>query len=271
MRITSLARSAAPWHLATAWAYAASAIVLVTAGISHGAHAGLRGAIAAFLAWAIARELAPRRMLASALAPFAGIAFAIPAETDLLACVGVLLAARIALRSVGDPPTSFDHLALVAICGWLAMRPAGLPVAVVLAATCFVDTREQRSRLAGAAMLVAAIIVGSVEGTLTVRAGWDDPAFGSQVLLALLAAASLVLLAWPMPRRLRTRDDRRRGRLHGLRLRVARLVTIACVAAAIAWTGTDGVFALSSASAAIVAAALGPPWARAARPAVDLH
>ncbi|MCW2927321.1 MAG: hypothetical protein JWM86_1289 [Thermoleophilia bacterium] len=264
-RISSLYRSIVPWNPATGWALSTSCSVFVSASFAHGVTAGFRGAVAVFLAWAITRELAPKRGIASMLAPFAGVAFAIPGDTDLLACVGVLLAARVASRSIGDPPTPIDRIALVPIAGWLATRPVGLPVALILAAVVFVQDHDRRLRFTGALMLVAALAVGSTEGTLTARGGWEDPALAAQALMALAAGCAIVLLAWPLPRLLRTRDDRRRGPLHGARIRVARVVTIAAVAAAVVWVGTSGVFELSSASAAIVAAALGGAGARAAR------
>lgn len=266
-RLSSLARSVAPWHPATAWALSTSAVVFVTAGLAHGVSGGFRGAVAVFLAWAITRELAPKRFLASMLAPFAGVAFAIPGDTDLLSCVGVLLAARIASRSMGDPPTTLDCIALVPIAAWLATRPEGLPVALVLAAVVFVQNHEQRFRLTGALMLVVVLVVGSTEGTLTLRSAWEDPALPAQVLMAATAAAALVLLAWPLPRRLHVRDDRRRGHLRGARIRVARIATVAAVGAGVAWVGTSAMFELSSASAAVLAAALGGAGARAARDA----
>lgn len=268
-RLTSLARSVVPWHPATAWALAASTIVFVTAGISHGFDSGFRGAVAVFLAWAITRELAPRRFVASMLAPFAGVAFAIPADTDLLACVGVLLAARVASRSVGDAPTLLDCIALVPMAAWLATRPVGLPVALVLAAIVFVQDHERRLRLTGVIMLIVVLVVGSTEGTLTVRFGWDDPSVAAQVLMAAAAAAALVLLVWPLPRRLKVRDDRDRGHLLGVRIRVARIATIAVVGAAIAWVGSSGMFELSAVSAAVLAAGIGGAGARAARGAEE--
>ena len=268
-RLSSLGRSIAPWHPAAAWALATSFAVFVSASFAHGLSGGFRGAVAVFLAWAITRELAPRRFVASMLAPFAGVAFAIPGDTDLLSCVGVLLAARVASRSVGDPPTLLDCIALVPIAAWLATRPVGLPVALVLAAVVFIQDHERRLRLTGALMLVVVLLVGSTEGTLTVRGAWEDPSLAAQVLMASAAAAALVLLAWPLPRRLQVRDDRRRGPLLGARIRVARIVTVAAVGAAIAWVGTSGVFELSSASAALLAAALGGAGARAARSASD--
>ncbi len=264
-RVSSLGRSVVPWHPATAWALTASALVFVTAGIAHGPEGGFRGAVAVFLAWAITRELAPKRALASALAPFAGVAFAIPGDTDLLACVGVLLAARIASRSVGDPPTPFDSVALVLLSAWLATRLVGLPVALVLAAIVFVQDHTARLRVTGALMLGAALVVGSTEGTLTLRGGGEDLSLAAQVLMLATGAAAVALLVWPLPRRLHVHDDRRRDHLHGARIRTARVATVASIAAAIAWVGTSGAFELSSACAALVAAALGGAGARAAR------
>lgn len=257
MRITSLARSVAPWHPASAWALFASFVVLVGASVAHGPAAGARGAIAVFLAWAIARELAPRRALPSLLAPFAGVAFAIPGETDLLACFAALLAARIAARSVGDPPTRVDRVLLVPFAGWVASHPVGLPASLVLAAICFADEHRARARATGVLMLAAALLVGATEGTLTLRPELDDASTAAQVLLATTVAAAAWLLLAPIPRRLRSRDDRGRGRLEGHRVRAARVATVAVVAAAVAWTGTDGAFALSSASAAVLAVGLG--------------
>ena len=111
---------------------------------------------------------------------------------------------------------------------------------------------------------IAALVVGSTEGTLTVRPGWDDHALAAQVLLAIAAASALVLVAWPLPGRLRARDDRRTGPLHGTRIRIARIAAAAAVVAAVGWVGTSAVFELSSASAALAAAALGGPGARRA-------
>jgi hypothetical protein len=231
--------------------------VFVSTWVSHGLHSGVRGALVAFLAWAIVRELAPKRALASLLAPFAAVAFAIPADSDVLACVGVLMAARTAARTVGDPPTLLDCAALVALAGWLATRPDALPVALVLAAVVFADGPPLRLRLAGLAALATALVVGSVEGTLTLRPGWPELALQAQVLVAVAAAATVWLLVAHVPTRLRARDDRHGGQLRGARIRSARIVTVAAVVATVAWIGSDAVFSLSAACAALLAAGLG--------------
>lgn len=257
LQASSLWRAVVPWHPATAWALAASWATFAATTFSHGFHSGVRGGITVFLAWAITRELAPKRALASLLAPFAAIAFAIPADTDLLACFGALMVARIAARTVGDPPTMLDCVLLVPFAGWLASRPAGLPVALVLAAVIFADSHRARARATGLLALVAALVVGATEGTLTLRPGWDDLADPAQVLLALAVAAAAWLLVAPLPDHLRAQDDRGRGRLRPARIRAARLAVIAAVGASIAWVGFDGPFQLSAASAALIAAGLG--------------
>jgi len=246
----------APWRPAIAWVWVASLLVLIGAGLAHGPASGLRGALAVFLAWAITRELAPRRALAAAAAPVAAVAFAIPGDTDLLACFGVLLVARIAARSVGDPPTWLDLAALLGLSWWLALRAEGLPVALVLAAIIAADSPPRRARIAGVAALLVVLLTGALEGTLTARPRWDDPSMASQALLLVAAAASIWLVLAPLPARLRVRDDRKRGGLRGPRLRSARVAVLACVLATIAWTGTDGAFALSCACAALLVSGL---------------
>ncbi len=240
-------------HPATAWALAASTIVFVTAGLSHGFDSGLRGALAAFVAWAIVRELAPRRALASLIAPFAAVAFAIPARTDMLACVGVLLASRIALRSVGDPLTGLDRVLLVGFAAWCATRPEGLPVAVVLAAV-LLGRRGRRGWAAlgwrdarcGTRRRLARGDAHDAPGLGRARAGGAGAArpAGRRIARAARVAAPATPAHARRPRpwapaRCATAQQppgRRRVRGRGG-----------------AWTGSAGAFALSSASAAVVA------------------
>lgn len=266
LRLTSLYRTMAPWHPATGWMWFCAWVIGLSTWHSHGFSHGVRGFLVAVLAWAITRELAPGRAWPAILAPLLAIPFAIPSDSDVLACFAVLLAARVASRSVGDAPTRLDSLALLGMAAWAATRLAGLPAAVVLAAVTFNAAPPRRLRVVGVLALVAAIAIGSVEGTTTFRPGWDDPNTGRLVLLSATALAALLLVLVPLPRRLRVRDDRRHGPLHGARVRAARIVVVGAVVAAVGWMGTDGVFALSSASAALVAAALGGIRQRAAAP-----
>lgn len=261
MPATSLGRTLSARHPASAWALASATIVLVGAGLEHGWHSGLRGALSVILAWALVRELAPLRVVPSLLAPFAAVAYAIPAETDLLACVGMLLAVRITARTVGDVPTVLDCIVLVPVVCLLALRPAALPTALVLAAATYACSSMVRLRLTGVVMLVAALTVGIVEGTITPHpAGWDDRSAAGRVLVVSVAILALHLVRMPLPRWLSARDDRGISHLSGTRIRSARVVAVLGLLATGAWIGVDSVFVLSCVSAGIVAA--GIPSAR---------
>lgn len=268
-RLTSLWRSPLPTRFAPAWAWFASLVVFFSTWHSHGLESGIRGGLAVYVAWAIVRELAPARPLPSLYVPFVAVPFAIPAETDVLACVAVLAAARVAARTVGDPPTWLDVALLFGLACWAATHAAGLPAALVLAAVVFVDAPPLRARIAGALALVAVIAIGAVEGTLTMRFDWDDPVRAEQVLLVVAALGALRLVLTSLPARVRVRDDRRHTWLFGARIRSARVAVVAAVLAAIAWTGIDGAFALSSASAAILVVGLGGVKLRARRGPID--
>lgn len=237
--------------------WTAAVVVGIATWSAHGFHHGVRSALEVLLAWATTRELAPKRAWPSLLAPILVIPFAIPNHTDLVACAVVLLAARITARTVGDPPTLFDCAIVSALGIWAAHRLAGLPTAVVLSATLFASAPPRRLRIGGAVALLATLAVGSLEGTTTFRPAWDAPNSAEQVLLALAALSALVLVLRPLPRRLAVRDDRRREHLHGSRIHAARIVVVVSVAAVVAWTGTDGAFALSTACAALLATAAG--------------
>jgi hypothetical protein len=265
MHITSLYRSPAPTRLASAWALTAALIVFFSTWASHGVHGGIRGGAAVFFAWAIVRELAPNRPLPSLYAPFLAVAFAIPEHTDILACLAVVLIARIASRTVGARLTWFDYALLVPVAGWVATRPVGLPVALVLAAVIFVEEAGWRARAFGVLTLAVVIITGSFEGTLTIKGGWDDPTGGRLVLIVVLALAAIRLVLTRLPVLVRVRDDRRLDWLRGANIRVARIAVVAALGATVVWVGTDGLFHLSAASAAVVAVGLGGVKLRARR------
>lgn len=254
--MTSLARLLAPWHPAVAWALAAAAAVGIATAVSHGAHSGVRGALIVVLTWATVRELAPRRALPALLAPVAAVAYAIPERVDLLASLCVLLAARVASRSTGRSLTGVDCGVLVVLAGWAAARPAGLPAALVLAGVVFSSDGRARNRSTGALVLVAALVVGSTEGTITIRADWAGSGTFGLALLVVAAIGSALLVATRLPARLRARDDRRREPLRGPRVHAARVAAVASVAAAALWVGRAGVFELGAVTAAVAVCGL---------------
>src|SRR3712207_8284344 len=68
-----------------------------------------------------------------------------PPRSTLFPYTTLFRSARIAARTVGDPPTLLDCVVLVPFAGWVASRPAGLPVALVLAAIVFADRSEEHT------------------------------------------------------------------------------------------------------------------------------
>lgn len=264
MRLTSLGRSLMPTRFAPSWALFATAVVFFSTWNSHGFDSGFRGGAAVLLAWAITRELAPARPLPSLYAPFLAVAFAIPADTDVVACVAVLFAARIASRTVGTPPTLLDCLAVPALAGWSAMTDPGLPAGLVLAAVLFVQG-PLRTRVGGLLALLAALSVGAVEGTLTVHFDWNELATGKWILLALLVLGALRLVVTRLPERVKVKDDRRIDWLRGANIRSSRAAVVAALVAVTVWTGSDGPFALSAVGAAVVVVGLGGVKLRARR------
>lgn len=256
-RLTSLYRSPLPTSFAASWAWFATIVVFLSTWHSHGLDSGIRGAAAVFFAWALVRELAPMRPLPSLFVPLLAIAFAIPEHTDILACGAAVVMARVASRTVGASLTWLDYVVLVPFAAWAATHIVGLPVALVLAAVIFVEESGWRSRVFGIVTLVAVIVVGSVEGTLTMRGGWDESSDGKIGLMLILAVAAFRLVITRLPVRVRVRDDRKRDWLRGANVRVARIAIVAALGAAIAWDGTDALFHLSALSAAVIAVGLG--------------
>lgn len=262
--MTRLHRSFAPWHPAAAYALGCSLLIGLLAGISHGASSGVHGGLAVFLGWATVRELAPSRLVPGLLAPWTTLVFAIPAEADLRACLVVMLAARIAAGTTGGAPRLLDCAVLVALAAWSAVHPAGFPVALVLAAVLFVEGGRIRHRVAGALALGGAMLVGSLEGTATVRATAGSPNTAELVLDGLVLVAALVAIARRPPTRLRERPDRGTAGLVGRRVRSARIVMLFTLAAATVWTGLLAPFTLAAGSGALIAVALSGAGYRAA-------
>ena len=262
-RLSGLYRSIVPWHGATAWALVSSSIVFLSTWYSHGFNSGVRGGIAVFIAWAIVRELAPRRFWPSLLAPFATTPFAIPADTDLLACVGVLFAVRISARTTGSAITTLDSMVLAIVVWLMVVHAPGLPIALVLSAAVFAARpRGIRMRLTGIVLLAAALVTGVLEGTVTPRPELIELNEAKVVLSVLCAVAAVWLCVAPLPRRLSVRDDRDARHLRGSALRAGRVVAVCCLLAVLVWCGSPAPFLLSSLSGALVASAIGGARAR---------
>jgi hypothetical protein len=100
----------------------------------------------AFLAWALARELDPDRVITSYAAAVAGgVAAWVAAGPSPGAALGaiylLLVALRITVRTTGRPPTVIDLAGNIVVAGWLARGPVAWLAGLVLAVAVVRDTR----------------------------------------------------------------------------------------------------------------------------------
>lgn len=200
---------------------------------------GLSAGGAAFLAWAITRELHPDRpgsaLLAAVLAPLT----VLRSDPDLLSCVVVLLIARVVAGTTGRVLRWFDVALVAGFAAPVAFRTSGSGVLTVsvsaLGALLAVQDRR-RLELATATVAVAAL---ATVAWLRFEFGFDADDW-----LVPVAAAGLVGLVGP--KIVRVGADRQGGAISPRRVRAAR--GFAWIAAAAATLG------------GLPPAAMGPVW-----------
>lgn len=126
------------------------------------------GAVAAFLVWALARELAPDEPYTA----FVAVAFALPplliwSYPPLLETGVVLLAVRVANRTVGPPAKSTDLMVVLVLTGAVTLLlrgwPTGIAVGIALMANGLLAKPQRESLLLGPFALVAGIIALTID------------------------------------------------------------------------------------------------------------
>lgn len=213
---------------------------------------GLSYGIAAFLAWAIGRELDPDEPAAARNAVFAYAVAAWAGPPAVFAVLALLVAARIVVRSTGRPPTRWDLAAVVVIAAFAATSPAGFVVALGLAYAVFIDTRlpdpapEQEHTLAAAATVLVTLTVTLVSGAFW--STWRGPGW-LEGLVVLLALAAATLLSTD---EVNTTGDRNDEPLHPARVVHARWLVLLTALAAVLWTGASGIGAVAPAFCAVI-------------------
>ncbi len=157
---------------------------------------GFRGGLAAFVAWALARELAPddnpAAFAAMALGWTASVAWP---SSSLLLAFAVLVAVRIVNRTVGIPATPLDSAAALLLLGWV-MYESGSPWPGVLGALAFaldatLPEPRRRQWIPAALSLAAAVAVLAWRGL----PGRPPPSGLPLVAAGLIAAAWLIVIA----------------------------------------------------------------------------
>jgi hypothetical protein len=264
--ITALARTIDPrlrthqFHLAVAvlgglmvLAVEVERLGSLARAINPAANAG----VTIFLAWAIAREIDPDDAHTANLAAVLAVAGRLVTGPGALpALIMVLLAARIAGRSTGLPPTLLDGFVFLPAASFYAGRTiTGWVTALVLA---FALARDRRlpdpagARTLVAAFLVSAAASGSVILSGSFASGWQVP---EPFSLALMAAGALAGLTLPgyLPT---SRTDYTGGILDYFRLRSARRIILGGALLTAVLAGAPGVAGLSAVWVVLVAATL---------------
>jgi hypothetical protein len=201
-------------------------------------HNGFAAGGAAFLAWALTRELHPDRTGSAAVAALLAPAGIVLADPDLLAAAVVLLGCRVVAGTTGRVLRWFDVGLVAAVAAPVAFRASGPGVLTCTAAALgIVLIRQDRRRLElGSAVVV---LVG-----LAVWSWWQFTlAFDPDPWSAVAAGAGLVALAGPV--RVSAATDRPGGTVTPMRVRLGR---------AYAWVAAAG------AALALAPAAMAPLW-----------
>lgn len=244
--------------------YALAASVLSGAvGLAIGLFADDRNAIrdgtsagaAAFLAWAVGRELDPDRPLTAGLAAPLGLAIWLSGHTGLAAVGAALLAARIVVGTTGKSPRPGDLAVVVALAAYAGWRPGGVIAALALGlavpADCALSKRRTPFRCsAGLFAMIGAAVTAIV---------WSDPLrFESpSVFWAVVGAVSLLAALFtpvPIPTSL---ADLTRQPLRRRRVLYGRGMTAAVVVGTFLLGGEKGLLIIGPLLAAMIATPAG--------------
>lgn len=232
--------------------------------ISQAVGLAVEAGLSVFLGWAIARELDPDNPRSALIALIlAAMILLTEGRPYLPGVLGILLAARILVRSTGRPPTVIDLGILVALAAFGARSPEGVPTGLALGAALILDTRlvdpaPRRSLVAGVLALGSTLVAGTYFSSF--RGSWTTPTTAQWILLAIIIAAVASTRVLPPT----STDDRGKIVLSRERLSAASWLSVATVAAALALVGGPAFAALAAAFAAIVGVGL-PKVVRAPR------
>jgi hypothetical protein len=216
---------------------------VITLALGEGWAAGFRNGFAAggaaFLAWALTRELHPDHTGLAALAALVAPLGIIRTGPDLLAAALVLLGARVVAGTTGRVLRWFDVGLFLVVSGPVAFRASGPGVLTTTAvALGIVLARQERRRLETAVTVFALAGLAVYSWTRFDFAFDLDPWFIVPALLGLVALAG--------PGRVEVGTDRQGGTISPHRVGAARAYT---------W------IAAAAAALALEPAALAPVWA----------
>lgn len=265
---SGLARSIHPSHATVRVA----ALVTIAAGSVAGAitlmdgeafteatRNGVLAGGAAFIAWALTREMAPDHPVTAALAGAAAPLLLFAGPADLLSAGLMIFPIRILAGTTGRDLTPLDLAAVAVGAVAVSFRDTGVVVGLVVAlspaTSAWWARRSRRGLLIAASGVMIAIVV-----PLALVVGDHDPwiqptGFARGLFVGGLAAG--LVAAWVVPGVSSSVDSRRGGRVLTHRVRLGRVAALVAAVATALWAGGPGVLAL------------GPVWAALAVTAVS--
>lgn len=251
--------------LAGALAGAASLVSGETFGEAIGRGIGAGGA--AFLAWAIGRELDPDHPLSAGVAAVLAPPIGVLGPPELVGAALILIAARIVAGTTGRLPTPVDLGVVGAGAAVVAARATG-PGLVGVAALALVMAAAfeppARVRILLGALALVAIGAGIAVWADRAPVGPELPATGDLVILVAGAVATTLAVAF-LPTVVSETDHGTRRSVSTRRVRLARATTGAAAMVAWMWGGEAGVAAAAALWAALVAVAVFSVFAFATR------
>ncbi len=203
--------------------------------------AAFQTALTVFLAWALARELAPDHPTAAVLAGvMAGAATTWTGQTNVAALAAFMLAGRISTRTTGLTPLLTDVLAVGVFAGVFARTPlswaAGLAIAAAVAFDSWLPDPAPQTHVWLAAAIGVAVTITTVLSDALPRA-WVMP----DTATLILAAVGLLALAAAPRLTLRSVTDDGARPLDSTRLGASRRIVLVAMVLGTALGG--GVFA----------------------------
>lgn len=226
--------------------------------------AGFLAGGAAFLAWAIARELDPDHALSAYAAAPLGLVMWFFDPAGLLVTGAVLLAIRVVAGTTGYSPSHFDLVVLVGYAAVVGLRPGGIVAAAAIGVAIAVD-----ARLAGRdSALRYGSALASIVGASVATALWASPIEFSSITVASGAAAAVavgIAIAIPVGP-VTSVTDLKKQPLEARRVRMGRLLAALVIVGYLGLGGSNGVTEMGAVVAAVVALFAAAVYTSSGRP-----
>lgn len=228
-------------------------------GLGEAWRRGISGGGAAFLSWAIGRELDPDRPSTACVAASLGPWLILIGSPDLLGSALILLTARMVAGTTGRWVTRVDVVVMVIATAGVAARPTGAGFAAVTVlgvAVAAVYEPRARSRMLIGAAAIAGAATGAAWWAGRSPSGPTSP--GGAVLVLFIAGVVGAGLSVVLLRRVAAPTDRGHGEtVSTARVRLARVTATAAALGAWMWAGDAGVPAASPLWTALGVSAIG--------------